>query len=195
MKPLYWIAVGLCLLMLVARTESGFDIYSDAVGWVFILAGLRMLVRERTDLPLQQLLWALGGIALVIAAIRVAPDVDAWVRDTDAEAGSDERVFRVWADIPALAFQALLAHVLAAEATLADARGGRVFWRIVEVGLVVGTLAAGLFAVNDADWLAATAEVGFAGVLLCMFGCLIFGSRAWAGGGPPPQLRPRERRR
>lgn len=192
MKPLYWVAIGLCLLMLVARTDAGYDIYSDPVGWVFILAGLRFLVRERHDLPLQQLLWALGAIALVVAAVRVAPSVDEWLRDTDA--GSDARVFTVWADIPALGFQALLAHVLAGEALLAKAGGARIYWLIVEVALVVGTVAAGLYAVSETDWLADVGEIGLLGVLLCMFGCLIFGSREWAGGGSPPQLKPRERR-
>lgn len=193
MKPLYWIAVGLCLLMLVARTDAGYDIYSDPVGWVFILAGLRLLVRERPDLPLQQFLWMLGAVALVVAAIRVAPEVDDWLRNS--ETGSDARVFTVWADIPALGFQALLAHVLAIEAIGAGAGGARLYWRIVEGALAIGTLAAGLYAINDADWLGNLGEVALLGVLLCMFGCLIFGSREWAGGGPPPQVRPRTRRK
>jgi hypothetical protein len=172
-KPLYWIAVGLVFVLLEGRTESGWDIYPNPLGWLLVLVGLRRLDRAVPGLPLRLALWYLGALALVVSAALVAPDAQAWLSDADPAV--------IWAsDLPALGFQAALCHVLAQQAGAARARGGA-WWRVAEVGLLVGIVAPVLYFGADWTWLQGVGNIGYAAALLVVLLCLVFGARPWAG--------------
>lgn len=187
MKPLYWVAIGLLLVIMEARTDAGFDIYPNPLGWLLVLVGLRGLIAEIPGLPLQLTLWYLGGLALVVSCALVAPAAEEWLDDAEDAL--------IWAaDLPALAFQALLAHGVAAQALLAGKRTSSLWWRICEVALLIGILGSMLYLAADFTWLKGVGEIGYLGALLFIVLCLIHGGRQWAGGGEPPELRPRRAR-
>ena len=173
MKPLYWVAVGLVFVLLEGRTESGWDVYPNPLGWLLVLIGLHRLSRATPGLPLRMTLWYLGVLALLVSAALVAPDAQAWLDDADPAV--------VWAsDLPALGFQTALCHVLAEQARLAKARGG-VWWRVAQAGLLVGIIAPVLYFGADWTWLEGVGIIGYAAALLVVLLCMVFGARSWAG--------------
>lgn len=173
MKPLYWMAVGLVFVVLEGRTESGWDIYPNPLGWLLVLVGLHHLGRATPALPLRMTLWYLGVLALLVSAALLAPHAQAWLDDADPAL--------IWAaDLPALGFQAVLCHVLAEQASLAKARGG-VWWRVAQAGLLVGIVAPVLYFGAGWTWLQGVGNIGYAAALLVVLLCLVFGARPWAG--------------
>ena len=187
MKPLYWVAIGLLLVLMEARTDAGWDIYPNPLGWLLVLLGLRALIRELPDMPLQLTLWYLGGLALLISCALVAPSAEDWLEDAEDAV--------VWAsDLPALAFQAALAHVVAGQALLAGKRSSSLWWRITSIALLIGIVGSMLYLAADFTWLKGVGEIGYIGALLFIALCLIHGGRKWAGGGEPPEVKPRRAR-
>jgi hypothetical protein len=110
-KPLQSIAMGLVIIALSARA-GGYDLLPDPVGWLFVLQGLGQLP---TDLPHRPELRTLGFVALVMSAVLWFPDLANGLENADESL--------LWAaNLPQLAFVALLCRALAAIADQAAAR-------------------------------------------------------------------------
>ncbi|MBB6627981.1 hypothetical protein H5V45_11700 [Nocardioides sp. KIGAM211] len=115
MKPLQSVAMGLVIVVLSARF-GGYDALADPVGWLLVYLGVRALP---ADLDRRSTLLGLAALAGVVASVVWFPVVTADLYDADASLG--------WAaNLPQLAFSALLCHVLAARAAAAgDGRAAR----------------------------------------------------------------------
>lgn len=182
MKPLQSIAMGLVIVVLVARFH-GYDALPDPVGWLLVLLGVRALppaVPHRDSL-----LW-LAGLAGAVSVVVWFPAVTDALYDADASLA--------WAaNLPEVLFGALLCHALAAtadeaatgsagadRAAAADPKAAR-WLRLTRTGmLVVAVLpvlvfGAGLTAFETTSYVAA----GLMAVLLI---CLLFtyAGRSWA---------------
>lgn len=176
MRPLYWIAAGLAIVVFTVAPEDRYDL-AEVVGSAFVLVGWWRLARAVPDLPLRLTLAYLAVLALVVAFVASTPDARAWLDDADPAV--------VWASsLPALGFQAVLCHALAGRARAAGARAWWL-WRVAEVAIVVALVANVLYDGAGWTWLYGTGTVGLAGVLLVIALCLTHGNQRWAGAPEP----------
>lgn len=176
MKPLYWIAAGLALVVFTKAPPDRYD-YSEVLGNAFVLIGWIKLARARPEVPLRLTLWYLVVLAFVLSIVLSAADARAWLEDADAAV--------IWAaSLPALGFQAALCHAMTRQASAGKARGGW-WWTVAEVGILIALVATVLYDGADWDWLYGVGTVGLAGVLLVMVLCLVYGPAVWAGGPEP----------
>jgi hypothetical protein len=176
MKPLQSIAMGLVIVVLVARFH-GYDALPDPVGWLLVLLGVRALPPA---VPHRDNLLRLAGLAGAVSVVVWFPAVTDALYDADASLA--------WAaNLPEVLFGALLCHALAATADEgamgsagADSKAAR-WLRLTRTGmLVVAVLpvlvfGAGLTAFETTSYVAA----GLMAVLLI---CLLFtyAGRSWA---------------
>ena len=170
MKPLQSIAMGLVIVVMVARFH-GYDALPDPLGWVLVLLGVRALptqVSHRTSLL------ALAVLAGVVSAVLWFPGVTDALYDTDASLA--------WAaNLPQLLFAALLCHALAAVAQGAgDARATR-WLGLTRTGmLVVAALPIAVFGAGVTSF--ASTSVVAAGLMAVLLIWLLFAysGRPWA---------------
>lgn len=180
MKPLYWIAAGLALVVFTKAPADRYD-YSEVLGTAFVLIGWIKLARARPEIPLRLTLWYLAVLAFLLSTVLSAVPAREWLEDADAAV--------VWASsLPALGFQAALCHALTRQARAARARGGW-WWTVAEAGILIALVATVLYEGADWTWLYGVGTVGLAGVLLVMILCLVHGPAVWAG-GPEPEPEP-----
>ncbi|MGZ6892332.1 MAG: hypothetical protein ACXVGM_20065 [Oryzihumus sp.] len=170
MKPLQSLAMGLLVIAMSARFH-GYDALPDPVGWLLVLLGVRGLP---TELDHRATLRSLALLAGAVSVVLWFPAVTTDLYDADASLG--------WAaNLPQLAFTALLAHALASRAAAAgDGRSAR--WlgitrtAIVVVGLLpVLVFGAGVSSLEVTSYLAA----GITALLLIWL-LFAYASRPWA---------------
>ena len=177
MRPLYWIAAGLAIVIFTKAPDDRFDV-SEILGQLLVLLGWVGLSRALPRLPLRLTLWYLCVLALVIACALATPDARAWLDDADPAV--------IWASsLPALGFQAALCHALARQARDAGARTGALWWTAAEVAILVALLANILYDGAGWTWLYGTGAVGLAGVLLVIVLAMVYGQATWAGSPEP----------
>lgn len=172
MRPLQAVGLGLIVIALEARFGA-YDGLPDPLGWVLVLLGLRGLA-QRTAIGSTLALTYLGALALVVATVRWFPAA--------ADALADAERALVWAaDVPSLAFQALLCRELARLAETAGERAAASWFRITALGLVVGLLLPVLYDAAGWAWLEGTGDLGLLLQLLVLLLCLWYSGRAWTG--------------
>lgn len=180
MKPLYWIAIGLAVVVFTAAPADKVDV-SEVLGCLLVLVGYLRLVRAAPDLPLRLTLGYLAVLALLVAIALSPPDARAWLDDADPAV--------VWAaSLPALGFQAALCHTLGTRARDTGVRSSWV-WFVAETAILVALVANVLYNGADWHWLYGVGTVGLAGVLLVIVLCALHGSAPWAGAGEPEDAR------
>ena len=114
MKPLQSVAMGLVIVALSARF-GGYDALADPAGWVLVVLGVSRLPAE---LPQRGTLLGLAALAGVVSAVVWFPSVTAAMYDADASLA--------WAaNLPQIAFSALLCQVLSGRAVDARPTRGR----------------------------------------------------------------------
>ena len=169
MKPLQSVAMGLVIIVLSARI-GGYDALPDPVGWVLILIGARHL-----DLPVRRdAVLSLGALAAAVSVVLWFPSLTESLYDTDDSLG--------WAaNLPQIAFEALLCHVLViAAANALDLRAARWLGLVRTVVIVVGLLpvlvfGAGFESLEVTSYLAAGASA-----LLLIWLLFTYANRPWA---------------
>lgn len=167
MKPLQSIAMGLVFLALVVRINGEYDVIADPVGWLLILQGLGQLPAA---LPHRPALRTLGFVALLLSIALWFPGVAAGLEAED--------VSLLWAaNLPQLAFVALLCHALAALATGSAQRWLRIATALAVVAALLPTLVLGA----DETSLTGVMTLGGAGVLLLVIVLLFrYAGQPWA---------------
>ena len=176
MKPLYWIAAGLAIVIFTKAPEGRLDV-SEVVGCLFVLVGWIRLARAVPDIPLRLTLWYLAVLALVVAAALSPGAAREWLDDADPAV--------IWASsLPALGFQAGLCHALGTRAREARVRSGW-WWHVAEAAILVSLLANVLYDGAGWTWLYGIGTVGLAGVLLVIVLCVVHGPAPWAGAREP----------
>ena len=111
MKPLQSIAMGLVIVAISARV-GGYDLLPDPIGWLLVLQGLGRLPSE---LPHRPAVRSLGLLALIMSVVLWFPALADGLENTDESL--------LWAaNLPQLAFVALLCRALAGLADQASAR-------------------------------------------------------------------------
>lgn len=187
MRPLYWIAAGLAIVIFTKAPDGRFDV-SEILGQLLVLVGWVQLSRALPRLPLRLTLWYLCVLALAVACALAAPDARAWLQDADPAV--------IWASsLPALGFQAALCHALARQARGAGARRASWWWTAAEVAILVALLANILYDGAGWTWLYGTGTVGLVGVLLVIALGIVYGPATWAGAPEPadPEAKEPER--
>jgi len=170
MRPLQAIAMGLVIIGL--RTEfGGYDALADPVGWLLVLYGVRRLPVPRDQ---RRTLLAAAAIAGVVSVPLWIPGVSDAIEDVDPGL--------LWAaNLPQLAFAALLAHVLVSAAMGADDRRSAAWLRFLRVGFVAAAVLPVLVFGAGVDALEAPTYI-LATLLLLMLIFLLFSwsARPWA---------------
>lgn len=180
MKPLYWIAIGLAVVVFTTAPDGSVDV-SEVLGCLLVLVGWVKLARAVPDIRLRLTLGYLAVLALVVAIALSPPAARSWLDDADPAV--------VWASsLPALGFQAALGHALGTRARDAGARSGW-WWFVAEAAILVAVVANVLYHGAGWHWLHGTGTVGLAGVLLVILLCALQGSAPWAGAGEPEDAR------
>lgn len=174
MKPLQSAAMGLVIVALVARLD-GYDLLPDPLGWLLVLQGLHRLP---AGLPLRRALRSLGVLALATSVVLWVPAL------ADGLERTDESL--LWAaDLPQLAFVALLCLALSRAATdhgdAGAARWLRTASRLTVVAAVLPVLVYGA----RQDDLVAVMVVGATIVLVLVIVLLFrYSDRTWAASEP-----------
>jgi len=99
MKPLSSVAMGLVIVVLVARL-GGYDALPDPLGWLLVLWGVRRLSDPT-------LLLTLAGAALLVACV-------VWFPATQDALDSSDPSLRWAVNLPQVIFSVMLCHRLAA---------------------------------------------------------------------------------
>ena len=170
MKPLQSIAMGLVIVVLVARFH-GYDALPDPVGWLLVLLGVRALPPAAPHRD--SLLW-LAGLAGAVSVVVWFPPVTDALYDADASLA--------WAaNLPEVLFGALLCHALAATADeTGDPKAAR-WLRLTRTGmLVVAVLPVLVFGAGLTSF--ETTSYVAAGLMAVLLICLLFtyAGRGWA---------------
>lgn len=174
MKPLYWVSAGLAIVVFTRAPDGVYDV-AEVVGSLFVLVGWLRLVRAVPTIPLRLTCSYLVVIALLLAAVTAAPGARTWLDDADPAV--------VWASsLPALGFQAGLAHALAVRSRATGVRSGW-WWRGAEVAILAALLADPLYNGAGWHWLYGAGTIGLIGVLLVIVLGIAHGAAPWAGGG------------
>ncbi|GAA1506482.1 hypothetical protein [Nocardioides humi] len=175
MKPLYWIAIGLAVVVFTAAPDDKVDV-AEVLGCLLVLIGWIRLARAAPDIRLRLTLGYLAVLALAVAIALSPPAARDWLDDADPAV--------VWASsLPALGFQATLCHALGTRARAAGARSGW-WWFLAEAAILVAVVANVLYDGAGWRWLYGIGTVGLAGVLLVILLCALQGSAPWAGAEP-----------
>lgn len=176
MKPLYWISIGLAIVVFTAAPEGSWDV-AEVIGMLFVLVGWARLSRALPGIPLRLTQWYLVVLAVLMAIALSSPDARAWLDDADPAV--------VWASsLPALGFQAALSHAMAAQALAARVRSGW-WWRVAEVAILAALAANVLYNSAGWTWLYGAGTVGLVGVLLVILLGALHGGSPWAGAPEP----------
>lgn len=170
MKPLQSVAMGLVIVVLTARFH-GYDALPDPLGWLLVLAGVVALPEA---LAQRGTLLTLAGLAGAVSVALWFPAVTDALYDADPSLG--------WAaNLPQIAFTAMLCHTLAALATEgADHKAAR-WLRVTRTFVIaVGLLPVLVFGA-DMESLEVTSYVlAGASVLLLIWLLFSYASRPWA---------------
>lgn len=170
MKPLQSIAMGLVIVVLVARFH-GYDALPDPVGWLLVLLGVRALPPA---VPHRDSLRWLAVLAGAVSVVVWFPAVTDALYDADASLA--------WAaNLPEVLFGALLCHALAATADETDDAKAARWLRLTRTGmLVVAVLPVLVFGAGLTSF-EATSYVA-AGLMAVLLICLLFtyAGRGWA---------------
>lgn len=167
MKPLQSIAMGLVIVALAVRVNGPYDVIADPVGWLLVLQGLGRLPPA---LPHRPALQTLGFLALVMSVVLWFPSL--------AEGLAREDVSLLWAaNLPQLAFVALLCRALASIAT-----GPAVGWLTTACALTVAAAAVVtvVLATDGSSLEGALALAGSGSLLLVIVLLFRYASRPWA---------------
>ena len=167
MKPLQSIAMGLVFLALVVRFNGEYDVIPDPIGWLLILQGLGQLPAA---LPHRPTLRSLGFVALLLSVALWFPGVAGGLEAED--------VSLLWtANLPQLAFVAVLCHALSDLADVSARRWLRTASALTVVAALLPTLVLGA----DEAGLTGTMTLVGAGVLLLVIVLLFrYAARPWA---------------
>ena len=168
MKPLQSVAMGLVIVVLVARFD-GYDALADPVGWLLVLWGVRRLP-DRTPL----LLLATGAL-LVACAV--------WVPATQELLDRSDPSLRWAINVPQVLFCVVLCRQLAQLAGAAGDQRARAWLRTAVLFNVVLALAPVLVFAAAADHLMGSVYAA-AGVVVLLMIVLLFvcANRGWAPG-------------
>jgi hypothetical protein len=165
-KPLQSIGMGLVIVALSARAR-GYDLLPDPVGWLLVLHGLGRLPEP---LPHRSALRTLGLLALAMSVVLWFPGLADRLEDADESL--------LWAaNLPQLAFVALLCRALAGLADDAAARWLRTASVLTAVAALLPVVVFG--AAQSA--LLGVMVVGSAAVLVLVIVLLFrYAGRPWA---------------
>ena len=176
MKPLQSVAMGLVIVALSARF-GGYDALADPAGWVLVLLGVSRLP---AGLPQRGTLLGLAAVAGVVAAVVWSPSVTAAMYDADASLA--------WAaNLPQIAFSALLCQVLYGRALDADDPGPARWLATTRTALVVvGLLPVLVFGAHESRLEVPSYLAAGAVALLLIWLLFAYAARPWAGGATVP---------
>lgn len=168
MKPLQSVAMGLVIVVLVARF-GGYDALADPVGWLLVLWGVRRLPDPTT-------LLVLAAAALVVACAVWFPATQQLLDDGDPS-------LRWAVNLPLVLFALVLCRHLAGIAGAAGDQRARAWLRTAVVLNAVLAVAPVLVFASSADELIASVYAAAAGVALLLIVLLFaYASRPWAPG-------------
>lgn len=175
MKPLQSIAMGLVIVVLVARFR-GYDAYADPLGWLLVLYGLRGLPQET---PYRSTMVYAGGLAALVSIPLWVPVISELVDDADPALG--------WAaNLPKFGFAAVLCLGLAQAAHRAGARKEASWLRVAMTGvtvvMVLPVLVFGAGVTELGDPAALAAQVVPLVLIVLLFS---YAGRPWAGAPVP----------
>lgn len=165
MKPLQSVAMGLVIVVLVARF-GGYDALADPVGWLLVLWGVRRL-------PDRAPLLALAVAALVVACV-------VWLPATQDLLERSDPSLRWAINLPQVLFCVVLCRQLAQLAAAAGDRHARAWLRTTMLSNVALALAPVLVFAAAADDLMDSVHAA-AGVVVLLLIVLLFAyaSRQW----------------
>lgn len=168
MKPLQSIAMGLLIVVLVARYGE-YDALADPLGWLLVLLGVRRMADRATLLP------------LAVVALLVAGAV--WLPTTQDLLESSDASLRWALNLPQVLFCVALCRHLAGLADGADDRRARAWLRTALVFNVVLAVAPVLVFAASADDLLGSVYAAAGGVVLLLIVLLFtYAHRPWAPG-------------
>lgn len=168
MKPLQSVAMGLVIVVLVARF-GGYDALADPVGWLLVLWGVRRLPDHASVLT------------LAISALLVACAV--WVPATQELLDRSDPSLRWAINVPQVLFCVVLCRQLARLAGAAGDQRARAWLRTAMLFNVVLALAPVLVFAASADDLLESVYAAAGGVVLLMIVLLFaYADRRWAPG-------------
>lgn len=171
MKPLQSVAMGLVVVVLVARFGA-YDALADPVGWLLVLWGVR-----RMPDPTVLLALALGAL-LVACAV--------WLPATQALLDRSDPSLRWAINLPQVLFCVLLSRRLAALAGDAGDARARAWLRTTMLFNLVLAVAPVLVFAATADHLMASVYAAAGGVVLLLIVLLFaYAGRPWAPGSWP----------
>lgn len=168
MKPLQSVAMGLVIVVLVAKFD-GYDALADPVGWLLVIWGVRRMADSSSLLTL-----ALGAL-LVAGAV--------WFPATQDLLDRSDPSLRWAVNLPQVLFFVLLCRQLAALAGGAGDQSARAWLRTTMLLNVVLAVAPVLVFAASADDLMTSVHTAAAGVVLLLI-VLLFAhaGRPWAPG-------------
>jgi hypothetical protein len=171
-KPLQSIAMGLVIVALSARVH-GYDVLADPVGWLLVLLGVGRLV---PDLPFRGAVRGLAVLATVVSVPLFFPGV------VDALADADDSL--VWAaNLPQVAFVALLCHVLAAAAGRAGDTGAARWLAIARTLTIVAGLLPVLVDTVATAWAGPMLLLALVALVVAIVLLFQYSGRPWAAAG------------
>ena len=177
MKPLQSVAMGLVIVALSARV-AGHDVLADPAGWLLVALGVARLPAE---LALRDTLLGLAALAGAVSVVVWFPGVTAAMYDADASLA--------WAaNLPQIAFSALLCHVLSGRALAAgDPRPARWLATTRTALVVIGLLPVLVFGAHESSLEVPSYLAAGAVALLLIWLLFAYAARPWARGGPVPE--------
>ena len=168
MKPLQSVAMGLVIVVLVARF-AGYDALADPVGWILVIWGVRRMAGHATVLAL-----AVG--ALLVACVVWFPASQDLLEDSDPS-------LRWAVNLPQVLFCVLLCRQLSELAGAASDQRARAWLGTTMVLNGVLAVAPVLVFAADADALMASVYAAAGVVVLLQIVLLfIYANRPWAPG-------------
>ncbi|MCW2834440.1 MAG: hypothetical protein JWN68_2393 [Nocardioides sp.] len=171
MKPLASIAMGLVIVVLVARFD-GYDALPDPLGWLLVLWGVRRLLDPTP-------LLTLAGAALVVACV-------VWFPATQEALDRSEPSLRWAVNLPQVLFCVVLCHRLAALAQAArDAKAAAWLRTTMVLNAVLAAAPVLAFALGSDDLLPAIYAGAAAVVLLLIVLLFAHADRRWAPDAAP----------
>jgi len=166
MKPLQSVAMGLVIVVLVARFD-GYDALADPVGWLLVVWGVRRMADSSTLLTL-----ALGALLMAGAV---------WFPATQDLLDRSDPSLRWAINLPQVLFCVLLCRQLGGDAGSAGDHRARAWLRTAMLCNVVLAVAPVLVFAASADDLMTSVHAAAAGVVLLLIVLLFaYAGRPWA---------------